>query len=115
MHPAHLDEGQDGVDDRLLVLEATLLAQDVAQEVHQAAVLGGELEAQRTDSLDHDHLEVICRAASCMPMPGASFIQFKTRMSLQCICMREHEGGALSIALGALCPEHSEDHVACAD
>lgn len=70
MRPAHLDEGQDGVDDRLLVLEASLLAQDVAQEVHQAAVLGGELEAQRTDSLNHDHLEVICRAASCMANAG---------------------------------------------
>lgn len=64
VHCTHLNECQYCVDDGLFVLETSLLPQDVGQEVHQAAVLGGELEAQRADGLHNYHLEVICRSRS---------------------------------------------------
>mmetsp|Transcript_1088 Transcript_1088/g.2807 ORF Transcript_1088/g.2807 Transcript_1088/m.2807 type:complete len:362 (-) Transcript_1088:257-1342(-) len=54
-----LDEGQDGVDDGALELEAPLLAQRVGQERQQHRVLLGVLEAERADGVHHDDLELV--------------------------------------------------------
>ena len=54
-----LDDGDDRVGDRGLVLEAALVAQHRRQEAHQDAVLARELEAERANGLDHHHLELV--------------------------------------------------------
>ena len=69
---AHLgDDDQDGVDDRLLVLEPPLLPQHVRQEGHQHAMLLRELEAHRTDRVDDDNLELVGDLACQRPSQRA--------------------------------------------
>ena len=49
--PSHLDECEDCSHDGLLVLKASLLPQDTREEVHEGPLLGGKLDAQRSNSL----------------------------------------------------------------
>ena len=53
------DEDEDRVNDGLLELEAAVLPQHVAEEVHEGAVLLGELQAQGADGLHHHDLELV--------------------------------------------------------
>ena len=62
-----LDDGQDGIHDRLFVRETTVLPQTHAQEVQHPPVLGGELDAQRPDRLDHHDLELVRQLADEVP------------------------------------------------
>ena len=59
-----LDDGDDGVGDGGLVLEAALVAQHRRQEVHQHAVLARELEAQRLDGLATEERGTVSYSAS---------------------------------------------------
>ena len=51
-----LDERDDRLGDGGLVLEAALVAEHAGEEVHQDAVLAGELEAEALDRLHHHDL-----------------------------------------------------------
>jgi len=66
----HLNELQDGVHNGLLVLKPALFSQHVGQEVHEGAVLLGELEAQGADGLHHHDLEIICAGGDMGELKG---------------------------------------------
>lgn len=54
-----LNDGNDRVCDRRLVLQTALVPQHRRQEIHENAVLPRELQSERSNRLHHDHLKLI--------------------------------------------------------